>query len=50
MLLMPEALFAAVETEAAATLTTGGWVSMLLSVGSVCVFFFWCLYRVFRDK
>jgi uncharacterized membrane protein len=27
-------------------MTTGGWLTMLLSVGSVVTLFVWCLYRV----
>ena len=27
-------------------MTTGGWITMLLSVGSVVALFVWCLYRV----
>lgn len=27
-------------------LTTGGWLTMLLSVGSVTTLFLWCLYKV----
>jgi hypothetical protein len=47
---MSKILFFASATEPVTTLTTGGWVSMLVSVGSVCAFFFWCLYRVMREK
>jgi hypothetical protein len=28
-------------------MTTGGWITMIVSVGSVTVFFIWTLYRVF---
>lgn len=27
-------------------MTTGGWINMLLSVGSVTILFVWCLYKV----
>ena len=27
-------------------MTTGGWINMLLSVGSVTMLFTWCLYKV----
>lgn len=27
-------------------MTTGGWITMLLSVGFVVALFGWCLYRV----
>jgi hypothetical protein len=27
-------------------MTTGGWISMILSVGTVTVLFVWCLYKV----
>lgn len=29
-------------------MTSGGWIVMLLSVGSVTVLFAWCLYKVVR--
>ena len=31
-------------------MTTGGWLTMLLSVGTVSVLFFACLYKVFRHN
>ena len=31
-------------------MTTGGWVTMLLSVGSVCLLFVACLYKVFSHN
>lgn len=27
-------------------MTTGGWISLILSVGSVTVLFLWCLVKV----
>lgn len=30
------------------TMTTGGWINMLLSVGFVTVLFVWCIFRVLR--
>ena len=27
-------------------MTTGGWITMILSVGAVVTLFTWCLYRV----
>jgi hypothetical protein len=27
-------------------MTTGGWITMILSVGSVTTLFVWCLYKV----
>ncbi len=27
-------------------MTTGGWISMVLSVGAVTLLFGWCLYKV----
>lgn len=27
-------------------MTTGGWIMMLISVGTVVIFFFTCLYKV----
>ena len=27
-------------------MTTGGWITMIISVGSVVVLFSWCLYKV----
>ncbi|MDR2430422.1 MAG: hypothetical protein LBD14_06015 [Puniceicoccales bacterium] len=32
------------------TLSTGGWTSMIVSVGSVTAIFVWCLWRVIRNK
>lgn len=29
-------------------MTTGGWITMILSVGFVTVLFGWCIYRVLR--
>ena len=31
-------------------MTTGGWITMILSVGSVTTFFFWTLYRVLTTE
>lgn len=31
-------------------MTTGGWITMSLSVGFVVCLFGWCLYRVLTDK
>ncbi len=28
-------------------MTSGGWMVMLLSVGTVCALFAWCMYKVF---
>ena len=27
-------------------MTTGGWITMILSVGAVVSLFIWCIYRV----
>ena len=32
--------------ESGATLEIGGWIMMILSVGTVVSLFSWCLYRV----
>lgn len=32
------------------TLTTGGWVTMILSVGFVVCLFAWCIWRVLTEK
>ncbi len=29
-------------------MTTGGWITMLLSVGGAAVFLAWCIWRVLR--
>lgn len=29
-------------------MTTGGWIIMLVSVGTVTTLFSWCLYKVLR--
>ncbi|EIP98687.1 hypothetical protein OpiT1DRAFT_03152 [Opitutaceae bacterium TAV1] len=34
--------------ETATTLTPGGWINLLLSVGFVTALFVWCLVRVLR--
>ena len=31
-------------------MTPGGWITMILSVGFVTVFFLWTLYRVLSGK
>ena len=31
-------------------MTTGGWITMLLSVGFVVSLFSWCIYRVLTCK
>ncbi|HKI69001.1 MAG TPA: hypothetical protein VKA67_05390 [Verrucomicrobiae bacterium] len=32
------------------TLTPGGWITMILSVGFVTTLFIWCISKVLRDK
>ena len=27
-------------------MTTGGWINLILSVGTVTILFAWCIYRV----
>lgn len=29
-------------------MTLGGWITMLLSVGSVTTLFAWCIYRILK--
>jgi ABC-type nickel/cobalt efflux system permease component RcnA len=29
-------------------MTTAGWITMLVSVGGVTLFFLWCVWRVLR--
>ena len=31
-------------------MTTGGWITMILSVGFVVTLFSWCIYRVLIEK
>ena len=31
-------------------MTTGGWFTMLVSVGSVVCLFLWCIWRVLTDN
>ena len=31
-------------------MTSGGWVSMIVSVGAVTVLFLWCLFKVFAHN
>ena len=31
-------------------MTTGGWITMILSVGSVTALFAWCCYKVLTGK
>jgi hypothetical protein len=31
-------------------MTTGGWINLILSVGSVTLLFSWCLYKVFTHN
>lgn len=47
MTTMPQ-LFAAATNASAPTLTAGGWISMIVSIGLVVTLFVWCLSRVLR--
>lgn len=31
-------------------MTVGGWIIMLLSVGSVCALFTWCIWKVLTSE